>query len=97
MRTHDNAIDIRAITQPGDPWRRRPGWSDVLRWAVLVVRSRAALAEMDARMLADIGLSRGEALQEAARKPWDLLPVPGRGRGRSGPAAASRHGEGMPR
>jgi uncharacterized protein YjiS (DUF1127 family) len=33
--------------------------------------TRRYLAEMDARMLQDIGLSRAEAQQEASRWPWD--------------------------
>jgi uncharacterized protein YjiS (DUF1127 family) len=36
------------------------------------VRERRALAMMDARMLADIGLSRAEAEAEINRKPWDI-------------------------
>jgi len=38
------------------------------------VRERSALAMMDAHMLADIGLSRGEAEAEINRKPWDIAP-----------------------
>jgi uncharacterized protein YjiS (DUF1127 family) len=33
---------------------------------------RRALAEMDARTLADIGISRAEADAEISRKPWDI-------------------------
>jgi uncharacterized protein YjiS (DUF1127 family) len=29
---------------------------------------------MDDRMLKDIGVSRSDALEEAARAPWDLTP-----------------------
>jgi uncharacterized protein YjiS (DUF1127 family) len=35
------------------------------------VEGRRAIARMDARMLADIGLSHGEAIEEASRRPWD--------------------------
>jgi uncharacterized protein YjiS (DUF1127 family) len=38
------------------------------------MRGRRALAMMDARMLADIGLSRAEAEVEINRKPWDVEP-----------------------
>ncbi len=38
------------------------------------VQERRALAMMDARMLADIGLSRTEAETEINRKPWDIAP-----------------------
>ncbi len=48
-------------------------------WAVLVAMIRARgtrrmLGEMDDRMLADIGIGRGEAHHEAARPMWDLTP-----------------------
>jgi uncharacterized protein YjiS (DUF1127 family) len=35
------------------------------------VRSRRELAQMDARLWADIGISRGEALMESERRLWD--------------------------
>ena len=35
------------------------------------VRGRRAMAAMDARMLADIGVSRAEAEAEVNRWPWD--------------------------
>lgn len=46
-------------------------------WAALAAmlharRTRRLLAEMDDRMLADIGLDRGQALAEAARPAWDV-------------------------
>lgn len=37
-----------------------------------VWRQRRALARLDARMLADIGVTEAEALKEAARPIWDL-------------------------
>jgi uncharacterized protein YjiS (DUF1127 family) len=37
-------------------------------------RTRTALAELDPRMLRDIGLTEGQALREAERTPWDLAP-----------------------
>jgi uncharacterized protein YjiS (DUF1127 family) len=36
------------------------------------VAGRRAIARMDARMLADIGLSRAEAQHEVNRLPWDI-------------------------
>ncbi len=52
-------------------------------WAVLMEmrrahRTRRLLAEMDDRLLSDIGIGRGDALMEASRAPWDI----GRDRGR---------------
>jgi uncharacterized protein YjiS (DUF1127 family) len=35
---------------------------------------RRALARMDDRTLADIGISRGQAEFEMNRKPWDTAP-----------------------
>lgn len=48
-------------------------------WTALVTmlrarRTRRLLLEMDDRMLADIGIGRGEAWMEATRSPWDLQP-----------------------
>ncbi len=37
-------------------------------------RTRRILAELDARQLKDIGISRSEAEAEAARAPWDIGP-----------------------
>ena len=35
-------------------------------------RTRRLLAEMDDRLLSDIGIGRGDALMEASRAPWDI-------------------------
>ena len=50
----------------------RPGLRAMLR----AIRTRRQLAEMDDRMLRDIGISRLDALHEAERLPWDLTPRP---------------------
>lgn len=39
-------------------------------------RTRTALAELDPRMLRDIGLTEGQALREADRAPWDIAQRP---------------------
>lgn len=52
----------------------RTDWLAWLRRTLQAAESRRHLAEMDARMLADIGISRAEALQEASRAPWDHAP-----------------------
>ena len=50
------------------------------RWAYRLTlmweawRTRRILAELDARQLKDIGVSRSEAEAEAARAPWDIEP-----------------------
>lgn len=48
---------------------------EALRYGALVIevwRTRRILAELDPRLLRDIGVSRGQALTEIARAPWDL-------------------------
>ncbi|HTQ72306.1 MAG TPA: DUF1127 domain-containing protein [Acidocella sp.] len=50
-------------------------------WASLaqmhrMTEGRRSIAQMDARMLADIGLSRADAGEEVRRKPWDTAPRP---------------------
>jgi len=52
----------------------------LLTWRALgrmaeVASTRRHLAEIDAHMLADIGLSRAEARMEAARPFWDTAPL----------------------
>jgi len=52
--------------------RRSPGWLAWLGAVLHAVETRRRLAEMDDRMLKDIGISRADALEEAGRAPWDL-------------------------
>lgn len=40
------------------------------------IEGRRAIAQMDARMLSDIGLSKADAEEEVRRKPWDTGPAP---------------------
>lgn len=53
---------------------RGSAWFAWLRRAMKAIETRHQLADMDRRMLADIGISRSEALEEAGRAPWDLAP-----------------------
>ncbi|MBU8541521.1 DUF1127 domain-containing protein [Falsiroseomonas tokyonensis] len=50
------------------------GWLDWLAVMLRHVTTRQQLAEMDDRMLKDIGLTRREALRESGRAPWDIGP-----------------------
>jgi len=50
---------------------KAPGLLRRLRTAVALTRQRRALAALDDAMLRDIGLTRGQALTEAARPFWD--------------------------
>jgi uncharacterized protein YjiS (DUF1127 family) len=45
-----------------------------LRAMLRTATTRRYLAEMDDRMLKDIGISRMDARREAERLPWDLSP-----------------------
>jgi uncharacterized protein YjiS (DUF1127 family) len=62
------------LTRPVLRRRRQAsvGWLDWLAAALHAIEGRRRLAEMDDRMLKDIGVSRSEALEEASRAPWDL-------------------------
>lgn len=65
------------ISRPVARQAQRPSaaW---LAWLAMVMRNvetRRHLAEMDARMLKDIGISRSDALEEANRAPWDNEPL----------------------
>jgi uncharacterized protein YjiS (DUF1127 family) len=54
--------------------RRRPagGWLGWLAAMIHAIETRHQLAEMDDRMLKDIGISRAEAQRETERAPWDM-------------------------
>ena len=49
---------------------------DLLRRVWHARRTRRDLAAMDDRMLADIGIGRADAYEEARRAPWDVTPRP---------------------
>lgn len=50
---------------------RRPSLRALLLKGLELRRQRLQLAELDDRALRDIGISREDALREAARSPWD--------------------------
>jgi uncharacterized protein YjiS (DUF1127 family) len=55
----------------------RATWQGLLRFAHRSWRNavtRRELMELDDRILADIGLTRGQAVREADRFPWDARP-----------------------
>lgn len=60
--------DRRVAARPG----RRGAWGAWLARMLRAVETRRQLAAMDDRTLADIGISRADAVREAARAPWDL-------------------------
>ena len=57
----------RLRSRATSPWR----FLLRLHQAVLMARSRRALARLDDHLLQDIGLTRHEAEAEAARSSWD--------------------------
>lgn len=52
------------------------GWLAWLAAMLRAIETRRHLAQMDERMLRDIGLTRGDAIEEANRAPWDLSARP---------------------
>ena len=66
----------RAAAEAVRPYPPLPpaGMIDTLLSMARIIGSRRLLAQLDGRMLSDIGISRGEALEEAARMPWDTTP-----------------------
>ncbi|MBR0661425.1 DUF1127 domain-containing protein [Neoroseomonas oryzicola] len=67
-RSLATTLTVRTLAVQGTAWI---AW---LRRVLQAAESRRHLAEMDRRMLSDIGITRSEALEEAARAPWDLTP-----------------------
>lgn len=54
-------------------------WLQHLRQMHRVWKTRRDLAELDPRLLRDIGLTESEARREISRAPWDPGPKTGRG------------------
>ena len=57
---------------------KRAGWLAWMTRCLQAIETRRHLAEMDDRMLKDIGITRLDALHEAGRSPWDHDGRPGR-------------------
>lgn len=63
---------FRAIARPAAPARRRrPTLITRMLHLMAIARSRRQLARLDARLLADIGLTRAAAEAEATRPAWN--------------------------
>jgi uncharacterized protein YjiS (DUF1127 family) len=52
------------------------GWLGWLSLMLRTIETRRHLAEMDARMLRDIGITRVDAMEEVSRAPWEFGPPP---------------------
>jgi uncharacterized protein YjiS (DUF1127 family) len=80
-------LAFRPAATVANRFRSARAWARALRERVALMRraaeTRRELGKLDPRLLADIGLGRAEASQEAERWPWDLEPNrrPGRGTG----------------
>ena len=71
MAVRSTLTQVRYVRQPTARAVLRQAWTGLTEMA-RARQTRRMLAEMDDRMLADIGIGRGDALMEAARAPWDL-------------------------
>ncbi len=72
----DHSVPATSSMTAGLARAWNPAWT--LALMVRVASTRKALPEMDERMLADIGITRAEALAEARRAPWDTVVRRGR-------------------
>lgn len=52
-----------------------PSLWTVIRRMWIAVATRNQLAELDDRLLQDLGLSRADVVREVGRAPWDTTPV----------------------
>ncbi len=69
MSATTNPLATRTAT--AIPARANGLWTTVkLMWQAH--RTRTELAELEPRMLRDIGLTYGQAYREAERAPWDI-------------------------
>jgi len=84
MEHIDNATAVSPITQPRFRGRPVKVILAYLRATLRAARTRRELAGMSDHLFADIGISRGEALMESTRKPWDVHTPPDPTRRRRG-------------
>ena len=71
MAVRSSLTEVRYVQQATGRTLLRDAWAALAAMA-RARRTRRLLAEMDDRMLADIGIGRGDAMMEASRAPWDL-------------------------
>jgi uncharacterized protein YjiS (DUF1127 family) len=74
MSAHMLSRPAACRAQMAVPRSRGASWLAWLATAMRTIETRRRLAQMDDRMLKDIGITRSEALEEANRAPWDLHP-----------------------
>jgi uncharacterized protein YjiS (DUF1127 family) len=61
-----------SLSLPRAPRQRRAGIVQTLLGLREVMRQRRALAQLDAHLLDDLGLTDADVRREAARAPWDM-------------------------
>ncbi len=71
MAARSTLTEVGYTPQAGGNTLMRQAWTALAEMA-RTRQTRRVLAEMDDRMLADIGIGRGDALMEASRVPWDV-------------------------
>jgi len=71
MAAHGTLTQVRYVRRPTGRTLLRQAWNALAAMS-RARRTRRMLGEMDDRMLADIGIGRGDALMEASRAPWDI-------------------------
>ena len=71
MAARSTLTQVHYVPQSTGRTVLRQAWA-AFREMVRAHRTRRLLGEMDDRMLADIGIGRGDALMEASRAPWDI-------------------------
>lgn len=71
MAARSTLTDVGYTPQAAGNTLMRQAWAALAEMAP-TRQTRRVLAEMDDRMLADIGIGRGDALMEASRAPWDV-------------------------
>ncbi len=71
MAVRSTLNQVRYMPQATGRARMRQAWAALMEMA-RARQTRRLLAEMDDRMLADIGIGRGDAMMEARRAPWDV-------------------------
>ncbi|UFN49029.1 DUF1127 domain-containing protein [Roseomonas sp. OT10] len=80
MSAHTSPVAlVYGAGAPASRGQRAMGWMHAVFRVFQAIESRRLLAEMDDRMLSDIGISRSEADHEANRAPWDLAAPSRRG------------------
>lgn len=76
MQSHTNAVPFPPVLigaiRMARPMRRLSSGLSLMSQALGIIRQRRQLATMSNKQLADIGITREQALIEAARPFWDL-------------------------